>query len=117
VNRYYRLTSSSDIQRVRRMGKSVAHPLLVLVYIESSQTAPWKAAVITGKSIGGAVIRNRARRQIKEALRLQQPPIMAGNELIIIARKEIVKATYDQIVEALQNVLQRAKLVDFDHVR
>ncbi len=99
------------------MGKSVAHPLLVLLYLESSQPAPWKAAVITGKSIGGAVVRNRARRQIKEALRLQDPPIKAGNEIIIIARNEIVKATYKQVIDALQNVLQRANIVDFDHVR
>jgi ribonuclease P protein component len=117
VNRYYRLTNSSDIQRVRRLAKSVAHPLLVLLYLENNSLEQSKTAIITGKAVGGAVVRNRIRRVLREVIRLQKPPIKPGIDMVVIARKEIANATYQQVEEAIGSVLYRAKLVDVDYVR
>ena len=117
VNRYYRLTNSSDIQRVRRIGKSVAHPLLVLLFEETSSPDPARTAIITGKAIGCAVIRNRTRRVLKEVMRSQVGAIRTGVRIVVIARKDIANASFHGISEVIKSVLMRAGLVEVENVR
>jgi len=113
VQRKFRLTRSDDFKRVRRSGKSYAHPLVVLVAqsIEGSQT---RIGVAAGKTTGTAVHRNRAKRLLREALRPLLPKLAAGWDLILIARPALVKSTLTDTRLALLNLLRRAKLIPVD---
>jgi ribonuclease P protein component len=62
------------------------------------------------KQVGKAVVRNRVRRRMREAVRLQLPAIAPGWDVVFIARRSIAQATYEQIAEACQRVLARAEL-------
>lgn len=113
MKRRFRLTRSSEIQRVRRFGKSYAHPLLVLIAYPNARDE-LKIGVIAGGSVGGAVERNRAKRQMRAGIARLLPSMPAGWDLIFVARKPIVGATFAQISAAFASVLRRADLLGLE---
>ena len=100
--------------RVRRLGKSYAHPLLVLVMLPN-ETESTRFAVSAGRSVGNAVQRNRAKRLIRAALHLLVSVIVPGWDIILIARRPLASATFAQTQSALQQLLQRARLIESVH--
>jgi len=110
VKRINRLTSSKDIQRVRRSGRSYAHPLLLLIVESSSQSEPFKAAFLASKKIGSAVERNKAKRWMRSAFEPYKYSIMASKKLLFIARNGILKRSYQETESAIASVLERASV-------
>jgi len=126
VQRKFRLTRSEDFKRVRRSGKSYAHPLVVLIvqtHDKRSTTIPHafgggpvdqprvKIGVAAGRTVGTAVTRNRAKRLLREAMRPLIPSIASSLDLILIARPGLVSATLEETRQALLNLLQRAQIL------
>lgn len=114
MQRRFRLSRSEDFKRVRRTGKSYAHPLVVLVAQASETKEHLKIGVTAGKTTGTAVHRNRAKRLLREAMRTLIPSIASGWDLILIARPALVTATLADTRSALTNLLKRAKLLTAD---
>jgi ribonuclease P protein component len=126
VQRKFRLTRSEDFKRVRRSGKSYAHPLVVLIVQahdqrnatdlravgERSPNQPRvKVGVAAGRTVGTAVYRNRAKRLLREAMRTLMPNITPGLDLILIARPGLVSASLEETRHALLTLLQRAHIL------
>ena len=111
MQRRFRLSRSEDFKRVRRSGKSYAHPLVVLVAQASETKEHLKLGIAAGKTPGTAVSRNRAKRLLREAMRELIPSIASGWDLILIARPALVNASLADTRSALTNLLQRAKLL------
>ena len=109
MQRKFRLSRSTDFKRVRRDGKSYAHPLLVLIAIEN-QLSITRVGVAAGKSVGNAVKRNRAKRLIRAAARELYPQTASGYDLVLIARSPIIQVKMPKVRTALQQLLQRASL-------
>jgi ribonuclease P protein component len=113
VERAYRLRRAGDIERVRKTGKSWAVGPVVLVAAPGPDPAgPPRSSFITGKKIGGAVERNRPRRQMREAVRALRPRIAGGWDLVWIARPSIKDQEFRRISGAVQECLRRARLLD-----
>jgi len=121
VQRRFRLTRSEDFKRVRRFGKSYAHPLIVLI-VQRSDQPHIRVGVAVGRKVGTAVIRNRAKRLPREAMRPLIPNIglqhditnqdnASGLDMILIARAGLSTASLDDTRRALQNLLQRAQIL------
>lgn len=116
MKRRFRLTRSNDIQRVRRVGKSYAHPLLVLVVASApapqpkSSPSPSQVAIITSRRIGFAVQRNHVKRRIRACWDKTLPNLPDGWHLVVLARQPIVRADYAEIEKALKSVIKRAGL-------
>jgi ribonuclease P protein component len=111
VNRNFRLKQSTDFKRVRRSGKSYAHPFIVLVVLPGEGESTL-FGVIAGRTVGSAVERNRAKRLIREAIRPLLPKVQPGWKAILIARKPIVNAELIEIRVCLQELLTRAHLLN-----
>ncbi len=125
MQRRFRLSRSEDFKRVRRNGKSYAHPLVVLVAQANKSTGHLKIGIAAGKTTGSAVHRNRAKRLLREAMRALIPSIAmrqnqigqentSGWDLILIARPALVSATLADTRSALASVLARAGLIPID---
>ena len=118
VKRRFRLTRSSDFQRVRRFGKSYAHPLIVLFVSASEAPGPAlsevevvRVGVAAGRTVGNAVQRNRAKRLLRAAMQNLYQKIVPGFDLVLIARQPLPSATLIQTQEALFTLLSRAGLL------
>ena len=110
MKRRFRLTSSTDFKRVRRSGKSYAHPLVVLIALPN-QLDKSRLAVSAGRSVGNAVHRNRAKRLIREALRPLTVDIVPGWDVVFLARQPISGATFEEVQAASVSLLRRAHLL------
>lgn len=111
MQRRFRLSRSEDFKRVRRTGKSYAHPLVVLVAQASDSNSHVRVGVAAGKTTGTAVHRNRAKRLLREAMRPLIPFVASGWDLILIARPALVSASLEDTRSALTGLLQRASLL------
>ena len=107
MRRKFRLRSSIDFKRVRRLGKSYAHPLVVLIK-HPNQEENSRFGVAAGRSVGNAVHRNRAKRRIREILRHRITSISNGWDLIFLARKPIHGASYQELQTAIDHLIARA---------
>ena len=114
MQRNFRLTRSEDFKRVRRDGKSYAHPLVVLI-VQNNDQPRVRVGVAAGKAVGTAVYRNRAKRLLREVMRSLIQNIASGSDLILIARPALVSATLEDTQRALLNLLQRAKVLTPKH--
>jgi ribonuclease P protein component len=110
VQRRFRLTRSEDFKRVRRSGKSYAHPLVVLI-VQKSDQLHIRVGVAAGRTVGSAVVRNRAKRLLREAMRTLIPNIASGLDLILIARAGLTSASLKDTRQAIQNLLRRAQII------
>ena len=111
MKRRFRLTRSIDFKRVRRIGRSYAHPLVVLVVARSDE-AQVRVGVVAGKTVGTAVERNRAKRRLRACLLTWLPCLAPGFDLIFLARKPMDQAGYAEICAAVQGLLKKAGLLD-----
>ena len=109
MQRKFRLTRSTDFKRVRRTGKSYAHPFVVLV-VQANEVSKVRVGVTAGRSVGGAVQRNRAKRLLREAIRPMLPEIPPGWDLILIARSALLTTQLLDIRRTISDLLYRAKL-------
>jgi len=109
VKRSFRLTRSTDIKRVRRSGKSYAHPLVVLYALPSDEPGV-HVGVSAGLGVGNAVKRNRAKRLLRAAMSELLPKIGLAAELLLIARSPLPASDLLHTREALASLLQRAGL-------
>ena len=106
----FRLTSSNDFKRVRRFGKSYAHPLVVLVALPN-ELAVTRIGVAAGRSLGGAVKRNRAKRRLRAAIQPLLDKTITGWDVILIARRPLLEAPFQEICSALETLLGKANLL------
>jgi len=110
VKRRFRLTRSTDFKRVRRSGKSYAHPLIILYQLADEQK--WtRVGVTAGRTVGSAVKRNRAKRLLRAAMSNLVSQVSPGVDLILIARAPLADATLEQTQSALFSLLRRAQLL------
>ena len=108
MDRKDRLNHTIDIQRVRRNGKSVAHPLFVLVYLRDRSVDNAPVGVIASKAVGGAVERNRAKRVLRSAATELHENIQGDVMLLLLARQQILDHDAPEITEILAQQLKRA---------
>jgi ribonuclease P protein component len=70
-----------------------------------------RCGFITGKKVGKAVSRNRARRLIQEVVRLRLPSLQPGWDLVWIARASMANAEFSDVAGAVDDLLKRARLL------
>ncbi|MBC8076507.1 MAG: ribonuclease P protein component [Chloroflexales bacterium] len=110
MKRAYRLRRPDQFQRVRREGRSWSHSLLILNSAPSRRKQP-RCGFVVAKRIGNAVVRNRAKRRVREALRLIFAHIAPGHDLVFVVRSPIVAETpFTQLQSAIEHLVRQAGL-------
>ena len=104
-----RLTRRSEFLRAAARGRKAARPGLVLQALFSGEGAPLRLGFTATKKIGGAVVRNRAKRRLREAARLTLSAEAApGWDLVLIARDTTATRPFAQLLGDLRGALRQA---------
>jgi ribonuclease P protein component len=87
VQRRNRLSRSRDFDAVYRQGRSVGTRFLVLYWFarEDGEGEPRLGLAVT-KGVGNAVVRNRLKRQLREAWRARLERVPAENDYVLVAK-------------------------------
>ncbi len=95
------LKRDDQFERVRRNGHTWATGLVVL-NAARNDVGTNRFGFVAGKKVGKSVERNRARRLIREAVRLRLPLIKPGWDLVWIARAGIADKKVDSVIAAVE---------------
>jgi len=112
MRKKYRLRANADFERLRRKGRTLAHPLVVLSVLPNDLEYS-RFGFAVGRQVGKAVARNQIKRRMRESVRmkLERCDIVSGWDFVFIARRPIRDASFHQVDEAIGLVLRRAGLL------
>ncbi|MAT98952.1 MAG: ribonuclease P protein component [Anaerolineaceae bacterium] len=106
----HRLKRSADVTLVQKQGRSWRHPLCLLLSKPGDAEAS-RFAFIASKRVGKAVVRNRVKRLLREAVRLHLDDIQPGWDCVWIARPRLSQASFAEVETAVLHLLAKAKLL------
>ena len=102
-----RLREHAEFQRLFRRGARLERPCFVLLWIP----VPGRRAVAFAASrrLGGSVVRNRARRRLREAYRRNKTLLPhTGLRLCFVARGRVVDAAFAEVATEVAEALRLA---------
>ena len=105
-----RLSRASEFERLRREGRSFHGKFIVLSILKAASTSEARVGLITSRRVGGAVVRNRVRRRLREIVRAARPGLQDGLWLVLIARQQAARATFAALEAEWQQLAKRSAI-------
>ena len=99
----------SEFQAVYIHGKSLANRFIV-IYLAPTDS-DFKVGFAAGKKLGNAVTRNRIKRILREAFRLNQHRIDFHGKILIVGRKSLIEKKSTDVAHALIDIFKRAEIL------
>jgi ribonuclease P protein component len=104
-----RLTRPAEFLRVKNEGNSARGSMMVVGVLptEVDEATRFRAGFVTSKRIGGAVVRNRVRRRLREIVRRHQHDLRSGIWFVVIARAGAARASYRELEDEWLRLARR----------
>jgi ribonuclease P protein component len=106
-----RIKQGRDFARARTQGKRAVSGCLIANWVVLPSGSPTRVGVITGRKIGKAVVRTRARRFLREAFRINQVRMSQPVDLVLVARPSIVGKRFVEVQTDFLAALRKAGLL------
>ncbi len=104
------LRKKTDFDAVYNKGKSTGSKYVVIFYFKNGMGLT-RTCFLASKKVGNSVMRNRARRLMKESFRQIKDRLPEGYDLIFIARNTIQGRACQEVRKSMEDALKRAKLM------
>ena len=105
------IKENRDFRRIYSRGRSAVTPFLVL-YCRPNGRDHNRLGITTSTKLGCAVVRNRARRRLREVYRLAQGDLVQGFDIIAVARGRAVDGPYDRLTKAFYRACRELGLLE-----
>lgn len=111
MRRELRLRQRRHFDAVFQKGRVWSNKLLVLRALPNNLPHN-RFGFVTSKRVGNAVVRNKTRRRLREAVRSLSAE--AGWDVVVAARASAAAATYAELKRAVAELLARARILAKD---
>ncbi|SDW76786.1 ribonuclease P protein component [Marinococcus luteus] len=112
MKKHNRLKKNHEFSYIFAHGTSFANRQFVLYTLKKEEQVHYRAGLTVSKRMGNAVMRNRIKRYLREALSELEPRIPGGYDLIVIARKPVADMDYHETKKSLTHVFKKAGLLN-----
>jgi len=110
VKRQYRLRRPAHFQRVRSSGSHYDGAVLLLSSAPARQRNA-RCGIVVARRFGGAVVRNRIKRRIREILRIHYNSLRTHVDIVVVARSRgLATMPFAQLQDTIVQLLRRAGL-------
>ena len=116
LHRENRLKKEGDFKLVLRSKNFFSSDFLILKSIKNNLEMSRFAFIVSKKISNKAVIRNRIKRLLREAVRADIKNIKGGWDIIFFTRKNIVEKKYTEIKEEVEKLLRRANIYNEENI-
>jgi ribonuclease P protein component len=106
-----RLKQGRDFSRVRQQGERLAIGCLIANWRPLPPGSPSRLGLVASGKLGGAVIRNRARRLLRESFRLHRHSFDRPVDLVLVARASIVGKRLRDVEKDFLTTLRKGRLL------
>jgi ribonuclease P protein component len=106
-----RIKQRRDFIRVRQDGERLVFGCLIMNWRRLTPGARSRLGVITSSKIGGATVRSRARRLLRESFRLHQQQLNQPVDLVLVARSSICGKAFVEVEKDFLTSLRKAGLM------
>ena len=103
-----RLRHQREFQRVFQHGAKQASPAFVLYVLPTSESHS-RLGMAVSKRVGGAVVRNRIKRYIRECFRRCKADLYPACDVVVVARREAAELSYTKLSQHLLRLLRRCR--------
>jgi ribonuclease P protein component len=102
---------SADFRKVYDHGTRVSLPVFAAFCLERSDpeesTGCARLGLTVPRAIGGAVVRNRIKRRLREAFRKQRAELDPRWDIVLNPRRAALDAPFGELEQALRKVIQK----------
>jgi ribonuclease P protein component len=109
-SRAMRIKQGRDFSRVRQEGERTVTGCLIANWRRVPGGGAPRLGIVTGRKIGNAVVRSRARRLLREVFRVHQHDLEQPVDLVLIARASIAGKTFTDVEKDFLTTLRKARL-------
>jgi ribonuclease P protein component len=102
-----RLVRQSEFDSVYRTGKRRSGSYFT-VFVRANQLPLSRFGFSIKKALGGAVVRNRIRRRLRELVRCHRQEIPAGWDIVIHPKNSVAQAPFRPLGEDLLRLLKKS---------
>ena len=112
LSKKYRFHSRGGVRYTYQNGKSIRGSKISLVFADNSRNKQRYAVVVSKKVLKSAVGRNRIRRRVYEAVRVELPKIQKPVDCIFtVYSKEILNTDFKLIQKTIRDLLKEANIL------
>ena len=110
LSRRQRLTRTSQFAEAYSQGKKWFGSYMVL-WLREGEDASLRLGVVASRKVGNAVRRAKAKRLLREAYRRNRHRFCGNQDVVLVARRSIITAKWDDIVKELIDLARKAGLI------
>ncbi|MBO7718291.1 ribonuclease P protein component [Candidatus Saccharibacteria bacterium] len=111
LSKKYRFHSRGGVRYVYQKGKTIRSPKMSLIFAENTRGLMRVAVVVSKKVEKSAVGRNRIRRRVYEAIRLNFEQLPKKKDYIfVIFTKDVLKMKFSELEKNLGELIQESKV-------
>ena len=111
MKRAVTLKENYEFRRLYQKGKSAVGGGMV-VYCRKNKLNHNRLGLTASVKLGHAVVRNRARRRLREVYRLNQDKLKKGYDLILVARGRTVTASWKELNDTFVRLCRKLELLE-----
>lgn len=100
------ISKNSDFKRLYNNGRKVVTKYIVFYYLKNDLKED-RIGLTVSKKVGKSVVRNRVKRLMKEAFRLNFSGTKAGYDFVLVARNRMKDAGFSQVDKIVNDFLKK----------